>query len=477
MENLTLFIIINIINGAGYTLISPLLPILGKKENLSESTLGWMIGIFPISSCIMTTMIPILGKKFSRIKLLSYATFFAAISTFLYCVLIFISNKTLLIVFFFALRIFHGFCATIVCVLISSLNISSSKKENTQSNLGKSEIALSIGTSISPLICSIFYKIGGYTLPFLFTGAFSILAFCLSFQINDKIIRKESDEVEDDNNYNYLKYLTYPEIYSILLGFVFCMISVTFSYPCLTYHLINNYSISVSIASLFFIAPMVPYIITSQFLDKISAKIGIYFTFSLGLLLSGISSLFVYPTPPLAQSPINILIGFFILGIGSVPVFIPGLVMLSKNIKKIDDSIDEMSANDIAAAIYNLFVELGNFIGPILGGYLTDNFGFKLCCIIISTIVVTCSAIFFVFFYSAIKNDFILLCKNNKSNEKDNNSEELIEKEYDENYFKTIKASMLVNKISSRHSSTSLNENMKNNNSDSRISVCSTLTE
>ena len=222
---------------------------------------------------------------------------------------------------------------------------------------------------------------------------------------------------------------------------------------------------------------MVPYIITSQFLDKISAKIGIYFTFSLGLFLSGISSLFVYPTPPLAQSPINILIGFFILGIGSVPVFIPGLVMLSKNIKKIDDSIDEMSANDIAAAIYNLFVELGNFIGPILGGYLTDNFGFKLCCIIISTIVVTCSAIFFVFFYSTIKNDFILLCKNNKSNEKDNNSEELIEKEYDENYFKTIKASMLVNKISSRHSSTSLNENMKNNNSDSRISVCSTLTE
>ena len=231
MENLTLFIIINIINGAGYTLIYPLLPILGKKENLSESTLGWMIGIFPISSCIMTTMIPILGKKFSRIKLLSYATFFASISTFLYSVLIFISNKTLLIVFFFALRIFHGLCATIVCVLISSLNISSSKKENTQSNLGKSEIALSIGTSISPLICSIFYKIGGYTLPFLFTGAFSILAFCLSFQINDKKIRKESDEVEDDNNYNYLKYLTYPEIYSILLGFVFCMISVTFSYP------------------------------------------------------------------------------------------------------------------------------------------------------------------------------------------------------------------------------------------------------
>ena len=472
MENLTLFIIINIINGAGYTLISPLLPILGKKENLSESTLGWMIGIFPISSCIMTTMIPILGKKFSRIKLLSYATFFAAISTFLYCVLIFISNKTLLIVFFFALRIFHGFCATIVCVLISSLNISSSKKENTQSNLGKSEIALSIGTSISPLICSIFYKIGGYTLPFLFTGAFSILAFCLSFQINDKKIRKESDEVEDDNNYNYLKYLTYPEIYSILLGFVFCMISVTFSYPCLTYHLINNYSISVSIASLFFIAPMVPYIITSQFLDKISAKIGIYFTFSLGLFLSGISSLFVYPTPPLAQSPINILIGFFILGIGSVPVFIPGLVMLSKNIKKIDDSIDEMSANDIASAINNLCLDLGNFVGPILGGYLADNFGFQLCCFIITAIVIAYSAIFILFFFSKIKNDLSLFCLNEKSE----NNEEDIEEENNNDYFKRLKSNILMNKYTVQLIRLSYNKYKKNNNKE-RNSLCSSLTK
>ena len=135
-----------------------------------------------------------------------------------------------------------------------------------------------------------------------------------------------------------------------------------------------------------------------------------------------------------------------------------------------------MSANDIAAAINNLFVELGNFIGPILGGYLTDNLGFKLCCIIVSSLVVTCSVIFILFFYSKIKNDFSLLCKNNKSEESENNSEELIDKEYDENYFKTIKASILVNKHSERLSSGSFNENMKNN-SESRISVCSTLTE
>ena len=202
-ENLTLFIIINIINGAGYSLISPLLPILGKRENLSESELGWMIGIFPISSCLSTTVIPILGKKFSRIKLVSFGTFFAAISTILYSFLILISNKRLLMVIFFSLRIFHGFWSTVVVILINSLTISSSKKEKTQSSLGKLEVSLGLGVSSAPIIDSLFYKIGGYPLPFLVTGISTFFAFCLTFRINRKKIKKEHNE--DDNNYNYLK--------------------------------------------------------------------------------------------------------------------------------------------------------------------------------------------------------------------------------------------------------------------------------
>ena len=475
LDNITLFLIINIINGAGYSLINPLLPILGKKENLSESALGWMIGIFPISSCIITTMVPYLGKKFSRVKLLSVGTFLASITTILYGFLIFISNKTLLIVIIFILRIFHGFCSTIVAVLINSLTIATAKKGNTQSSLGKAEIALSIGVSAGPVICSIFYKIGGYPLPFFVTGVFSFLSVCLTFQVNAKKIKKNKEEEKDDNtNYNYLKYLIYPEVYSILIGFVVCMVSVTFYTPCIIYHLINYYSISVSISSLFFIIPIIPYVVISQFLDWISAKFGIYLTFILGFILSGISSLFIHPVPPLPQSPIFIVIGFILLGIGSVPVFIPGLVMLSENIKKIDESIDEMNANDIASAINNLFVESGNFLGPIIGGYLADNFGFKLCCIIISSVVITCSAIFTFFFYGKIKNDFCTHCLNKKSENDENINEQELEEENNDDYFKKIKANILMNKNTGRLSTSSYNKERKNDNKE-RNSLYSSL--
>ena len=114
------------------------------------------------------------------------------------------------------------------------------------------------------------------------------------------------------------------------------------------------------------------------------------------------------------------------MGSGDTPAFIPGLVMLVKNIKGIDNSIDEMSANDISSVLANIAVELGDFIGPIFGGYLTDNFGFKLCCLIISVIGLAYSAIIFLFFYGYIKIDL------NKIDEKKEKSEKYESNKEDE---------------------------------------------
>lgn len=475
LENTTLFLIINTLSGTGYSLISPLLPILGKKQNLSEGILGWMIGIYPIAGCTLTTVVPFLSKKFTRIKLLSFGTFFEAVIVILYSLLIFISNKTLLIVIIFSLRIFHGCCSAIIAILVYSLTIAFAKEGRTQGSLGKLEVAWAVGVSSGPLVASVFYKIGGYPLPFLVTGVCSFLSFYLSFQINDKKNKKDNDEEEDDDNYNYLKYLIHPEIFSVLIGLVVGMINVTFYYPCLTYHLINNYLVSVSIVSLFFITPIIPYMVILQFLDRLSAKLGIYLTFTFGFIFLGISSIFIYPVPPLPQSIIITVIGFLMLGVGSVPVFIPGLVMLSENIKKIDNSIDDMSANDIASAINNLCLELGDFIGPILGGYLTDNFGFKLCCSFVSAIGIIYSAIFILFFYGKIKKDFKMVCYNKKSQSNEDINGRELEEINEDDYFKKIKANILMNKYSVRLSSSSFKGYRKNNNKE-RNWLCSTLT-
>ena len=423
LGNTTIFLIINMLTAIPYALISPLLPTLGKEKDLSEGILGVIISLFPLAVSIFSTIVPILCKKYSRIKLLSLASFFISIVTILYGTLIYIPNRNLLIILVFILRIIHGICGAIISTLIYSLTISFAEKGKTQTSLGRLEIAFSLGSSAGLLISSVFYKIGGYPLPFFVAGFSSFFAFYLALQINDKNMKKDDEEKKDDD-YNYLKYLKNPEIYSILIGFIVVMINITYFTPCLTNHLNNNYSISVSTASLIFMTPMIPYMIVMQFLDALTDKFGNYLVFIIGVITLGISSLMIYPVPPLPQSVIVIILGFLICGCGGVPVFIPGLVMLAKNIKKSDKSIDEMSANDIATVLNTLCTEIGDFLGPLIGGYLSEKIGFKLCCLIISIIVLTYSAIFILFFNGKIKNEIKMIKQEKKSESKtDKNAE------------------------------------------------------
>ena len=469
LKNTTLFLIINMLSGMGYSLVSPLIPTLGKKDNLSEGVLGWIIGIFPISGSLFTPLVPILCRKFSRINLLCFATFCEASCTICYGLLIFVSNLNLLMIIIFSLRILHGCCSAIIGTLVYSLTILLADKDSTQSSLGKLEIAWAVGCSSGPLFASFFYNIGGYSLPFIASGMCLYISVYLSRQVDAKIL-KEDDEKEDDGNINYLRYFFYKEIFLILIGFSICMINVTFYFPCLTYHLTNNYSVSVSIASLFFITPVIPYIIILQFLDSISAKFGIYLTFTFGLILSGISSLFIFPVPPIPHSLFFIIIGFLMIGTGSVPVFIPGLVMLSRNIKKIDKKIDEMSANDIASAINNLCVELGDFLGPILGGFLTDKFGFSVCCFLVSMLGIFYALIFIFFFFEKIKNDFNLVCQNKKPENGDDNE---IDRNENDDYIPNFKMYFSMNKYKIRSYSFKNLERAIN----PRISLYTSITE
>ena len=131
MENLTLFLIINMLSGIGYSLVSPLIPTLGGKNNLSEGILGWIIGMFTLSGSLFTPLVPILCKKFSRINLLCFAAFCEASCILSYGFLIFISNYIFLMIIIFSLRILHGCCSTIISTLVYSLTISLADKDKT----------------------------------------------------------------------------------------------------------------------------------------------------------------------------------------------------------------------------------------------------------------------------------------------------------------------------------------------------------
>ena len=399
MKDLYILFLVNMFSGIGYSLIAPLFPLLGEEDGLNEELIGWMISLYPVASTAITPFVPLMCKKFQRIKILYFSTFFEATCTLLYGSLEYISSFSLLIIIIFIIRIINGICSGIIAILVYSLTYSLASENELQIALGNLEIGFCLGAAAGPVFASFLYKIGGYPLPFFVLGAFLYISFYLSKKISLEKIENEN-EIEEDPP--VMKFLFYWDISVILIALILGMVACTYYYPCLTYHLMNNYHLSPSISSLFFIIPTIFYVIGLQTLDFFTNKIGIYATASIGLLLAAISCFFTYPTPPLPKNIIFVIFGFIIKGLGQAPVFVPTLVAMTKKIKDIDSNVDELTANDISSAMYNLCVDVGDFIGPIIGGFLTNRFGFNFCNTVIAFVIGIYSFIFAKYFYKNI---------------------------------------------------------------------------
>ena len=389
----------NTFSGMGYSILAPLFPSLGTKEGLTESLIGWIISIFALSNTLITPFTPFLCKKFGRIKLLYFATFCEASCTLLYGFLVLLKSFYLLIILMFIIRIIHGCCCGIIGTLVYSLTISLSNKDETKKALGNLEIGWCIGSTCGPVFASIFYKLGGYPLPFIVLGLFMYISVYLAIIVGHEKTESD-DDIEDEPE--IIKFLKYWDIDAIIGGLIFGIIGQTFYFPCLTNHLSKNFHFSVSISSLFFVIQAIAYFLVVQYLDKITKIFGLYGTSCLGLALTALGALMIYPFPPFPKSPIIIIIGCCLIGGGDVPIFIPGIILLSKNIKRFEPNLDILTANDISSAINNLAFAIGDFIGPIIGGFLSTHFTFKYCCLIVSLMISAYCIIFFINFYKYI---------------------------------------------------------------------------
>ena len=370
-------------SGMAYSIVAPLFPSVAEKHGINEEILGYLISISALVSFCVSPFVPLIIKKFGRIFILYTSTFIEATCVLLYGFFNYIPSHHSFIIISFTIRIIHGFFCGIVSIIIYSIISSISTDEEIQLALGYMEVAWCIGLSAGPLFASIFYKIGGFTLPFLALGCLLYISVYLT-----KIISAEnmSNEENNDNKEetSYFKSVFHLNIILNILAVTFGIIATTFYFPCLTNHLVNKYHLSISISSLFFIVGMVFYMFFLRYLTAITDKLGMEKTPCLGLLMITLGCLFIYPVFPIPQNIISILIGLCLIGGAGAPLNVPGLINMSNYLKFYDNTLDELTSNDIASTLYSLANNIGDFIGPTLGGFLSTEFGFKNCCIILS---------------------------------------------------------------------------------------------
>jgi predicted MFS family arabinose efflux permease len=405
--------------GMAYSIISPLFPTIAERHGMNEDVLGYLISTCALSSFCAAPFVPMLVKNFGRIDILYVATFGEATCVVLYGFFNFIPSYYLLITISFTIRAIHGLCGGIVGIMVYSLISCISTEDEIQMALGNMEVAWCIGLSAGPLFASIFYEIGGYFLPFLALGGTLYVSVYLTKIISSEKINSddEQNKANKDNKeeeHSLLKIIFHCDILMNLGTVTIGIIVTTYYFPCLSNHLTQKYHLSVSIASLFFVVGMVFYMFFLQFLTKITNKYGMHGTPCIGLLMTAIGCIFIYPVPPIPQSLIFILFGLCMAGGAGAPINVPALINLSKDLKIYDQTLDDFTANDIASTLYTIVNNIGDFIGPTLGGFLSSKYGFKNCCLIISFFIFIYLFLFIFTFHEEIKKEY-----NSEQNEYD----------------------------------------------------------
>ena len=410
----------NALNGMAYSIISPLFPVIGEEFQMSDAVLGYLISTCAFMSFLAAPFIPKFIEKFGRIDLLYASTFTEATCIILYGFFNYIPTYGVLLFTSFTIRAIHGFAAGTVCIMLYSIIQIISSKDEVEEAIGNMEIAWCIGLSAGPLVGSVFYGIGGYTLPFIVLG----LSLYISVYLTKIISHEKVNDLEDPekNKNSILKTIFHPSIILNLGTVTIGILVTTYYFPCLSNHLTQNYNLSVSVAALFFIIGMVVYLIFLQFYKQVRIKLGMHGTPTLGVLMTAVGALLIFPVPPIPQSLIFIVIGLGLAGGAGAPLNIPALMNISIDLKYYDSSLDKNKANDIAATLYSVVNNIGDFAGPTIGGFLSTKYGFDNCCLILSCSFFIYCIIYIIFFFTEIKQE--ILSGNNIIKEEDEEPKE-----------------------------------------------------
>ena len=235
---------------------------------------------------------------------------------------------------------------------------------------------------------------------FIVLGLFLYISVYLTKILNENIDKEE--EIKEDPS--FFKFLAYRDIILIFCALALGMIAFTYFFPSLTNHLTKNYNLNIGTSSLFFSVPVVTYFIMINLTNPISKIIGNFHSISAGIVTNIIGVYLIFPLPPFPKNIISIIVGLCFIGAGGPLIFILGLIELSKIVKKINGNYDKNTINDIASAMNNLFISIGDLLGPIIGGFLSSHFGFKFCCLTIFIIFVLIY-ILFLYYYDKGNNE------------------------------------------------------------------------
>ncbi|MCB2312114.1 MFS transporter [Clostridium tagluense] len=159
---------------SGFYLLMPTLPIFIKQLGGSESQVGFIIGVFTISSVIVRPIVGGLMDKYGRRVFIISGLIFFAITMYFY-------DLVTVIIFLVMLRILHGISWAIATTSIGTAVTDVIPKSRRGEGMGWYGLSMTLGMALGPILGLWIAKSFSFHYLFLLCTALALIAFILAF--------------------------------------------------------------------------------------------------------------------------------------------------------------------------------------------------------------------------------------------------------------------------------------------------------
>ncbi|CAL4144633.1 unnamed protein product [Meganyctiphanes norvegica] len=366
----------NISEACVSSILAPFFPSEAEAKGVRPTTYGFIFGVYMLTMFILA---PVYGKYTNQIGLktmFNVGLYVSSLSCIAFAFIIYINNTLAFICVSFALRIITASGnAAFTC---ASFTLTAKEfPENVSGVFGMLGTTYGLGSIIGPLIGGALYEVGGFLLPFLVNGGILLLVAILTTCILPKH-DKENDDKADEQTTSIMSLLRVPETCTFLSPLIAGAFSIGYFQTALEVHLRQFNFSPLQIGAMFMIEG-VCYSLTCPLWGLIADKVmPPILAMQLGAVFMFTSFLLVGPAPflPIASSIPLVICGLCSFGVG----FGSGFVVTFNGVLQGAQSYglpDNLATYGLVSGIFTSTFSLGCFVGPSLGGYLLDTFGFR----------------------------------------------------------------------------------------------------
>ncbi|XP_059176645.1 MFS-type transporter SLC18B1-like [Physella acuta] len=368
--------------GCGFSLPAPFFPQEAESKGVSNTVIGLIFSTYEfmifLSSPLYGNYLMKIGPKFMLVS----GTFVAGTCSILFGLLDMCPKGASFVTLCFACRSIEALA--ISAILTSGFTIISKEfPHNVATSFAVLEMSDGAGLMVGPAVGGVLFQIGGYGLPFFVIGSLNLFVGTIVY-----FLLPDPQGMKDERKGSIVSMLKHPMVWFTGASIIVCAVGVSFLDPTLAKQL-EQFNLSTSLIGLMFVITPCLYAVTSPVWGRISDSMNINGTLiTLGNLMCGLGLLVVGPSPFLPFLPVElwvIILGLVILGFFYALAIVPTMNCLL--ISAIELGFENnLETYGIVVGLFNAIYYLGTFIGPMLGGVLIEELGFRAGATVISEI-------------------------------------------------------------------------------------------